>query len=615
MLPMLNFASLPKASPEMLSNAPANPFGISSPAGADAQPFSSVLSRAWAAQSSIRNNQTGAHPNPAQRPQPGGMDSTIPFQPPATNPAGVYSPVMANPPVTSAQAPSATPPQTTLPLSAPIDTGANPSSPSPLKSAFLDAASIAASMFGFSGKLAMAAASGIAAALDGSGTASAPAAASPQNAAPAAAGQAASSAPASIAPGAAVDVGTAADEITVLLASDQQSAGTATRDSAPLNVSQAPANPAAPAMSTVAPNAPAAQVPHPAAAADAVLPDASKLIMPQATLTLANAGPASNQNISAQVAANSLVAVGADTQKTVSDSRQRIVSQISSHLQSVLDGASAKVVQPPGGSAGANAAPGNSSGNSSSGTSSNSSNAGSQNGSQDAATASAETAASDATKTATQPDAKDSAISSAAATKAAGMAAMAASTSTHVADSSSASAGASNTPADAAPANNARASSLPLPLPASLPASLQDVVNASALYQRVGGADMHIAMQMDLLGSVDLHASIHQGALTATIGVQHTDVQALLSNDLPILQHALAEQNLHVEQISVLDHSAGGRMDLGGHAQQQPQQQTFPPAVQRLVRDVGYGGSENTVIAATQSKAPRASQGRLSILA
>jgi flagellar hook-length control protein FliK len=126
---------------------------------------------------------------------------------------------------------------------------------------------------------------------------------------------------------------------------------------------------------------------------------------------------------------------------------------------------------------------------------------------------------------------------------------------------------------------------------------------------------MHINMQMDLLGAVDLHASIHQGALTATIGVQHSDVQALLSNDLPILQHALAEQNLHVEQISVLDHSAGGRMDLGGNAQQQPQQQTLPPAAQRLVRDAGYGGSANTAISAAQHQAARASQGRLSILA
>ena len=338
--------------------------------------------------------------------------------------------------------------------------------------------------------------------------------------------------------------------------------------------------------------------------------------MPQAALTVANAGESSNQNIAAQVAANSPAAAGADAQKTVSDSRQRIVSQISSHLQSVLDGASAKLVQQPAGGNGSNAVPGNSSGNNSSGSSANSSNAGSQNGSQDVAAASAAGAGSAAQKSAPQPDVKDSPDASAAAVTAAGMAAMAATTSSHAAaDSSSASAGAPNSASDAAPANNARASSLPLPLPASLPSSLNDVVNASELYQRVGGADMHIAMQMDLLGAVDLHASIHQGALTATIGVQHSDVQALLSNDLPILQHALAEQSLHVEQISVLDNSAGGRMDLGGHAQQQPQQQAFPQAAQPLMRDAVYGRSGTAAIAAAQNQAARTSQGRLSILA
>lgn len=607
MLPMLNFASLPKTSPEMIPNSPANPFGISSPAEAGAQPFSSVLSRAWAAQSSIRNNQTGAHPNPAQRPQPGGMDSANPPQTTASNPAGVYSPVWASPPATTAQPPSAAAPQAALPQTASNDTGANPSSSSPLKAALLDVASAAASMFGFSGKLAFAAASGIAGALGGSGTTSAPATA----------GQAASSEAASLAPGASAGVAAAADEIAALLASSQPSAAAATPDAALANGSQALPNAAPTAAPPAAPIAPAAQVSHFAPAADPALPAAPKLIMPQAELTLANAGAASHQNISSQIPANSPAAVGADAQKTVFDSRQRIVSQISSHLQTVLDGASVKVVQPPpGAGAGANAAPGNSSGNNSSGTSSNSSNAGSQNGSQDAAAASAGTAASDAAKTAAQPDAKDSAVSSAAATSAAGMAAMAAATSSHaVADTSTASASAANVTADAAPANNARAGSLPLPLPASLPASLQDVVNASALYQRVGGADMHIAMQMDLLGSVDLHASIHQGALTATIGVQHSDVQALLSNDLPILQHALAEQNLHVEQISVLDHSAGGRMDLGGNAQQQPQQQTLPPAAQRLAREIRYDGSARATLTPVQHPAARASLGRLSILA
>ncbi len=104
-------------------------------------------------------------------------------------------------------------------------------------------------------------------------------------------------------------------------------------------------------------------------------------------------------------------------------------------------------------------------------------------------------------------------------------------------------------------------------LPAALPASPNDAVQASRLYQRVGGAEMHISLDTDLLGSIDLRAVVHQSGLTATIGVQHADVQALLSSELPGLQHALSQKNLHVEEISILGSAVGGQSNQGGNAQ------------------------------------------------
>jgi flagellar hook-length control protein FliK len=114
------------------------------------------------------------------------------------------------------------------------------------------------------------------------------------------------------------------------------------------------------------------------------------------------------------------------------------------------------------------------------------------------------------------------------------------------------------------------------PPPAPLPASLSDVAQASQLYQHIGGAEMHIAMQTELLGSIELHTVVHQSTLSATIGVQRADVQSLLANDLPALQHALAEQRFQVNQISVLNNSVGGRLDQGGQQQQQQQNASTP---------------------------------------
>ena len=144
--------------------------------------------------------------------------------------------------------------------------------------------------------------------------------------------------------------------------------------------------------------------------------------------------------------------------------------------------------------------------------------------------------------------------------------------------------------AAAPPANSLPTAKVAAPLPLPMPAAQQtlptDAVKTSELYQRVDGSEMHVAMQTDLLGSVDLRATLHLSALTATISVQRSDVQALLANELPSLQHALADRNLHVEQISVLNNSVNER--AGSHGQQ-PQRQD--PALTRPSTSLSRGGT------------------------
>lgn len=150
-------------------------------------------------------------------------------------------------------------------------------------------------------------------------------------------------------------------------------------------------------------------------------------------------------------------------------------------------------------------------------------------------------------------------------------------------------------------------------LPPSLPTSLNDVVQASRLYQRVGGAEMHIAMDTDLLGSIDLRAVIHQSGLTATIGVQHADVQALLSSELPGLQHALSQKNLHVEQISIFGSAVGSQSNQGGS---QNQQQKYTPAFAPQAPAAWSGssnGSGESPASVSDAVAASGGTGRLSV--
>ena len=167
-----------------------------------------------------------------------------------------------------------------------------------------------------------------------------------------------------------------------------------------------------------------------------------------------------------------------------------------------------------------------------------------------------------------------------------------------------------------APASAAGAQSLPMPtiVPASLPRSLDDVAQATQLYQRVGGAEMHIAMDTDSLGAIDLRAVVHQGSLSATIAVQRPDVQTLLVNELPALQHSLAEKNLQVNQISVLAGSIGNGTDMNGQQQQQQNRPTNTPMSAAMF---GQSDGERAVsgVATVELAMTLGSSGRLSVLA
>ncbi len=103
------------------------------------------------------------------------------------------------------------------------------------------------------------------------------------------------------------------------------------------------------------------------------------------------------------------------------------------------------------------------------------------------------------------------------------------------------------------------------PLATALPTSLSDMVQASRLYQHVGGAEMHIAMDTDLLGAIDVRAMVHQSTFTATIGVQRSDVQSLLTSHSPALQQSLYEHNLHVAEVSILVCSIGSGSSQGNN--------------------------------------------------
>lgn len=302
---------------------------------------------------------------------------------------------------------------------------------------------------------------------------------------------------------------------------------------------------------------------------------------PPASRSAQDGGPDSQRPSSDTVPTNSRAAT-ATLQQGISDARDKLVQAIGANLQAEISAAPGKTITnaDAANGAGGNLAqqnPGNSEFNSSaqdllrqngdpatsiaasvSGNSSDDTNGLSANGVTSAAgkAVALATAAIESVAPHAIPDAAPQAVSTATAPTA-------------------------SPPASTNNASAARPEPPQQPLPQSLPQSLNDVAKASEMYQRVGGSEMHIAMETDLLGAVDLRATMHQSTLTAIIGVQRADVQALLANELPALQHTLADKNFHVEQISVLNNSVGDRAGSGGQQQAAAQNQNQNPFMPR----------------------------------
>ena len=105
-----------------------------------------------------------------------------------------------------------------------------------------------------------------------------------------------------------------------------------------------------------------------------------------------------------------------------------------------------------------------------------------------------------------------------------------------------------------------------LPNLASYASAPNHCVSTAQLAQSGGRSEMHIAMQTDNLGAIELHARISGDTVGAAITVEKRDAHTALAIDLPALQLALSDKQLRVEQISLL-HAPMHSTSVDGPAQ------------------------------------------------
>ncbi|MGO8790261.1 MAG: flagellar hook-length control protein FliK [Terriglobia bacterium] len=90
------------------------------------------------------------------------------------------------------------------------------------------------------------------------------------------------------------------------------------------------------------------------------------------------------------------------------------------------------------------------------------------------------------------------------------------------------------------------------------------LVRSASLSGSANSAEMHVEFRSGVLGPLEVHTVMHDGAIGAEIHVQGQEAHTLLAAGLPSLERALGERNLRVENIAVYQDQAGGGMSGGG---------------------------------------------------
>jgi Flagellar hook-length control protein FliK len=180
-----------------------------------------------------------------------------------------------------------------------------------------------------------------------------------------------------------------------------------------------------------------------------------------------------------------------------------------------------------------------------------------------------------------------------------------------------------NAPPPTGERNSAHVSSIadPSPGPVATPQQLANIpepatahlVRDAQLIQTAAHTEMRISMRSDQLGSIEVRAHSVGDEIGAAITVEKRDAHTALAIELPALQQALNDKQLHVEKVVLTHASLGAAM---GDAQTNSRQQAESHAPRNPPASFYFNGGASDRSASFSQVGPSAmfnSQGRLSV--
>jgi len=112
---------------------------------------------------------------------------------------------------------------------------------------------------------------------------------------------------------------------------------------------------------------------------------------------------------------------------------------------------------------------------------------------------------------------------------------------------------------------------VPAPPTAPVPAG---PVQMAQMLNRVGQSEMRIGMNTSAFGSIEVRTTVHASEVGLTIGSEKGDLRSLLNNEMPGIANTLQQQNLRLNSVSYVQGFGSANQGAGGG---NPQQQPFAP--------------------------------------
>jgi flagellar hook-length control protein FliK len=110
-------------------------------------------------------------------------------------------------------------------------------------------------------------------------------------------------------------------------------------------------------------------------------------------------------------------------------------------------------------------------------------------------------------------------------------------------------------------------------------------VQSARVLERVGQSEMRVGVNTASFGNVELHATLNQDQVGASIATSHLELHAAMMAEMPSLQRAMEQHHLRLDSLDL--NARAGSEDSGGAGGHQPRSQ---PGTQSAYRFSGAGG-------------------------